>query len=113
MTSWRPTLADLKADMSITSSRDDVPLQTSLDASCAYVEQYHFQRYDFDGAGLYPPVPGTFVRGVLMLAARDNARRRSQDGLLGSGDATARIPNFDADIERLLQLRRAGRAIVG
>lgn len=113
MTTWPPSLADLKADMSITSTRDDVPLQTSLDASVAYVEQVHLNRYDFDGSGLYAPIPRTFFRGVLMLAARDNARRRSVDGLVQAGDASARLPSFDSDIERLLKLGRRGRSIVG
>lgn len=113
MLTWPPTLAQFKADMAITSTRDDVQLQNSLDASIAYVEQVHAGRYDFALTGIGAPVPGTFPRGVILLAARDNARRRSPDGLVAGGDATARIPNFDADIERLLQLRRAGKAIVG
>lgn len=53
MAAWPPELPALKTDMGITDERDDVALQTMLDAAVAFVQRVRagqrIGRVDFDG----------------------------------------------------------------
>lgn len=103
---WPPLLEDLKADLNISASdtRDDANLATDLAAARAVVERELAGDFDFAGTNALLPSPSADVlKGTVRLAGRFNARRRSPDGLVDSGDfGTSRIPRFDADIERML-----------
>lgn len=111
MAPWPPQLEDLKVDLKIAPSdtRDDVLLQTDLDAAVAYVERE--RRGDFNFLGVTTgtlatkPLPNSDVRmGTVRLAGRWSARRRSPDGLIDAGNefGTSRIPRDDTDIQRQL-----------
>lgn len=112
---WPPPLADLKADMSVPDNRDDELLQANLDAAVDFVERV---RSDVDYGQF--PLPGAKVPtadlalGTIRLAARWFTRRRSPEALVDMADlGSARIPSFDADIDRLLRIGRHARAIIG
>lgn len=109
---WPPTLEQLKGDLRIPldNERDDVELQQDLDAAVVVVERV---RSDLDYTAdpmLLDTVPrpdSDLVLGTIRLAGRWNARRRSPDGLVAMAElGTARVPSFDPDIERLLQIGR-------
>jgi hypothetical protein len=112
---WPPRLADLKADMNVPGDQDDALLQANLDAAVGVVERV---RSDVD-YGAYP-LPGAKVPsadlklGTIRLAARWFTRRRSPEALLDMAElGSARVPSFDADIDRLLRTGRYARAILG
>ena len=109
---WPPTLAQLKGDLRIPieNERDDVELQQDLDAAVVYVQR---ERSDLDFTadpmllGTVPRPDSDVVLGTIRLAGRWNARRRSPDGLVAMAElGTARVPAFDPDIERMLQIGR-------
>lgn len=103
-----PTLEGLKLDAGITVTTNDDVLQSQLDAAIAYVMRRRSDlNYNADLSDPNPAPGADFVLGVYRLAIRWNTRRRSPDGLITAGDmGTARIPAFDADIERMLGIGR-------
>lgn len=113
--SWPPTLAALKVDLKIDASdnRDDVTLQSDLDAAVTLVARvrkgaFLFDPTDITQFGLPAPTPD-IVLGTLRLAGRWHARRRSPDGLIDMQDlGSARVPGSDPDIDRLLGMGRYG-----
>ena len=46
---WPPALVELKEDLDIDDSTDDILLQMHLDAAVEFVERFHDGRYDFAG----------------------------------------------------------------
>lgn len=63
--------------------------------------------FTIDSLSGRPAPPKDLALGTIRLATRWHARRRSPDALLSMGDlGTARIPNFDPDIERMLGIGR-------
>lgn len=111
---WPPTLEQFRADAGVDAlglpgePEDSETLQRVLDAAVAYVERVR-PDVDYDGAGStgYPPVTAEHHLGTLRMAARLWARRRTVDGVISAGDlGTARVPAYDADIERLLCIGR-------
>lgn len=110
---WPPQLPALKEDLSIApaDTRDDVRLQTVLDAAVAKVVELREGDFNFGGGAdgeAELPNPGPDVElGTIRLAARWHARRRSLDALVSMGElGSARVPAFDADIEQLLGVGR-------
>lgn len=109
--SWPPELRELKADLSLQpgDTVDDAALAVQLAAAVAFVERVHADRYTFTGIPTEAlPSPGSDVElGTVRLAGRWFTRRRSPDGLVVSTEfGSTRIPSFDPDIERLLQVGR-------
>ena len=114
---WPPELAELKDDLKISDTRDDVRLQQVLDAAVAFVERIKLGRYDFsngEDSGCDLPPPDMDLRlGTLRLAGRWHVRRRSPDGLITAAElGSARVPSFDADIERLLGIGRYAPPVI-
>ena len=103
-----PTLADLKADMNISDTRDDVVLQTQLDAAIAYAMTARPElNYDANPLNNNPSPSAAFRLGVIRQVGRWNARRRSPDMVVAGGDlGTSRIPSWDPDIERMMKIGR-------
>lgn len=105
-----PTLEGLKndADLDLTDTTLDDVLQFQLDSVIDYVQRCRSDlNYDGDIANPNPAPGADFVLGVYRLAIRWNTRRRSPEGLITAGDlGTARIPAYDADIERMLGIGR-------
>lgn len=84
-------------------------LTRDLDAAVEFVERVHRGRFNFDGAPSSPLRQPTtdLKKGVLMLAIRLDARRRSVNGLVFMGEqGVGRIPYDDPDISRLLRIGR-------
>lgn len=113
MTAWPPTVTAVQLDAKLEGveldSGDLARLQLVLDAAVALVERLRAGSFDFRDDAFDPlPAPGAdVVLGTVRLAGRWHARRRSPDGLISAGElGTSRIPNFDADIERLLGIGR-------
>lgn len=107
MTTWPPTLQDLKDDMGETTGRDDSRLQRMLDAAVAFVQRRHAGVFDFAGDELsgLPPPDEDLVTGTIRLARRWHTRGRSPDGLIDAGDlGTNRVPSLDHDIARMLRI---------
>lgn len=117
---WPPTLAEAKADREVSeragmSTRDDAALQSALDAAVEYVQA---ARKDLNysrgavGEDLLP-FPGVLVKlGTIRLAARYFYRRTNVEGVVSLGEAgSARLPSFDADIERMLRIGRFRRPV--
>jgi hypothetical protein len=101
----------LKQDQRIADAdtRDDEDNETQLKAAIAFVEDVHEGRFDFaDESGSELPRPGKqMVLGAIRLAVRWRTRRRSPDALIVAGElGGARVPTFDPDIERMLQIGR-------
>ena len=120
---WPPALSELKLDMKIdvTDTRDDARLQQTLDAAVATVERvrpvFHYDNatmFQADGITLRPEPPDDLRLGTLRLAARWHIRRRSQDGMIFVSQemGSARVPSFDADIERLLGIGRFAKPVI-
>lgn len=113
MSTWPPTLADLKSDMGVTDDRDDDRLAMVLAAAVAFVQRVR-PRFDYTGdalAGLPAPTDDLWL-GTLRLAGRWHVRRRSPDALVQMADLGAsRVPPFDADIERLIGIGRYAAAV--
>jgi len=119
MTTWPPTLDELKTDLKIdlADTRDDDRLSSDLAASVSFVERV---RSDVQYDPLNPdqfdlPVPtADHWLGTLRLAGRWGDRRRSPDGTISMGElGTSRVSTFDPDIDRMLRIGRHARARVG
>lgn len=109
MAVWPPTLDDLKGDMNINDSRDDVALALRLSAAIDFVKE---QRYDLkfddtDPTDLRPLVDDRVFLGTLRLAARWFTQRRSdQDTIPTAEFGTYTVSAVDQDIQRLLRIGR-------
>ena len=114
---WPPTLDALKADRRIdpTDTRDDERLQQALDAAIAFVESVRPRfNYAGDPESTLPEPNADLVLGTIRLAGRWYTRGRSPDGLVAMAEqGSARVPSFDADIEKLLRIGRYARAVIG
>lgn len=109
MTTWPPTLTDLKLDLGVDDTRDDAQMQLDLDGAIDYVQRACADTWNFDGTKPWLPNPigADAFLGTLRLAGRTIYRRRSPDGMVAITDMGAvRIPSSDADIERYLQTGR-------
>ncbi|MDG4790376.1 hypothetical protein O7626_31405 [Micromonospora sp. WMMD1102] len=119
MTTWPPTLTDLKQDMGPEfeddGGQDDDRLQLVLDASVAFVERVRSDvNFDGDLGSDLEDVSPDLVLGTLRLASRWHTRRRSPDALIQMAEMGAsRVPTFDPDIERLLQIGRHQQWVCG
>jgi len=109
MSTWPPTLDDLKDDRGIdsTDDRNNDRLQMVLDAAVAFVERVRSGDYRFDlqdATQTFLPTPTADLwLGTLRLAGRWHQRRQSPDALIQMAEMGAgRVPSFDADIDRLL-----------
>lgn len=112
---WPPQLLDLKIDLGVGDTRDDVVLQTVLDAAVEWVANARRSSFNFAGtpASLLPAPTANIVLGTLRLAGRWHSRRRSPDGLVDMGElGSSRISSYDPDIERLLSVGRYRKAVV-
>lgn len=108
---WPPSLEEVKDEMKLEPGdrRDDRRIARELAAAVAFVERVHASRYDFhDESGSGRPSPtADLALGTMRLAIRWVARGRSQDGLIDMGElGSTRVPSFDPDIDRLLQIGR-------
>jgi hypothetical protein len=119
MTTWPPTLDELKTDLKIdlNDTRDDVRLASDLAAAVAFVERvrpaFRYDQYDPDQFDK-PEVTADHWLGTVRLAGRWNDRRRSPDGTISMGDlGTSRVSSFDPDIDRMLRIGRHAKAKVG
>lgn len=114
MESWPPDLDELKTDLKLTDTRDDVRLQQVLDASIAFVERKHAGRWAFgDEFSTLGEPPADVRLGTLRLAGRWHLRRRSPDGLVSAGElGNSRVPSVDADIARMLQIDRYSGSVI-
>ena len=108
--SWPPTLDDLKRDLEIEDTRDDVVLGDQLTAAVAFVERVHKASFDFatPPTTSLPSPPEDIVLGTVRLAGRWHTRRRSPDGLVNMGAelGSTRVTTSDVDIDRLLRIGR-------
>lgn len=108
--SWPPTLEMLKLDTdapAMVSAQQEARLAQTLAASIAFVERARAGQIDFTGdtMGELPMPDADLVLGTIRLAVRWNARRRSVDGLVDMGtQGIGRMPQFDADLERMLRI---------
>jgi hypothetical protein len=100
-----PTLAELKAWLGLDPSdtTDDVVLQESLAA--ALVNQDKVVDYPDDGSG-GKDYTSDLREALFLRAQRLAARRNSPEGVVGLAGAggdfvAARLPSYDADMERL------------
>ncbi|MEO3930764.1 hypothetical protein ABGB07_44010 [Micromonosporaceae bacterium B7E4] len=119
MIDWPPPLTDLKRDMGPAfeddGGQDDDRLQVVLDAAVAFVERVRPDvNFSGDlGSDLEDP-SADLVLGTLRLAGRWHTRRRSPDALIQMAELGAsRVPAFDPDIERLLQIGRHQKWVCG
>lgn len=114
---WPPTLAALKVDMKIgvTDDRDDVQLQSALDASVAFVEERRPRvNYTEDPLSTYPEPTDDLILGTIRLAARWYRRSYASDGAAYMGElGTGQVPWVDPDIERMLRIGRFAKAVIG
>lgn len=109
MAVWPPTLDDLKAELSIDDSRDDVPLALRLSAAIDFVlEQRTDIKYDTsDPDDLRPLVDDRVFLGALRLASRWYTQRRSDADTITTAEfGTYQVAAVDADIQRLLKIGR-------
>lgn len=117
---WPPVLDELKSDLGLPpgDTRTDVKLQRVLDASVAFVEGQKRSVFDFSngedsGCDLLPPPTADVRLGTIRLASRWHTRGRSPDGLIAMAEmGSARVPSFDADIERLLGIGRYSPPVI-
>lgn len=115
MSTWPPTLSDLKVDLKIDVGdvRNDGRLALDLSAAVTFVERVKSGQFLFDAtdpdqviAGLPLPDDDLFL-GTLRLAGRWGSRRRSPDALIQMAElGSSRVPSFDTDIDRMLRLGR-------
>lgn len=108
---WPPQLWELKQDASLRpdDTKDDDRLQQTLDAAVSFYERVKSGKIDFTNSVLPElPTPTSDMRlGIVRLAYRWHIRRRSPAMLMALGDlGETRLPSFDPDIERLLQIGR-------
>ncbi|PRX48680.1 hypothetical protein B0I33_104498 [Prauserella shujinwangii] len=114
---WPPTLDALKDDLGSEykqgSDRADSQLERCLDAAVRFVQRVR-PSFDYDGdplSDLPAPTPDLEL-GTIRLAGRWYIRRRSPDALIAMGElGSARVPSFDADIDRLLGIGRFRGAV--
>lgn len=114
--SWPPQLPDVKDDLGVTDTRDDVALASVLVTAVAYVEEARAGEFNFaaDPDSLLPAPGPALVLGTVRLAGRWFNRRRSPDGLIDMGElGTTRVPSVDPDIERMLGIGRWRAPMVG
>lgn len=116
---WPPTLDQLKADMRVNDTRDDVILSGELAGCIAYVERVKgsaVDLYGFDGPEAVPrrvPFDTGYWLGTMRLAARQHARRRSPDGMVASLDqGSIRIGTGDSDIDRMLRVGKFASPVI-
>ena len=101
---WPPAVGDVKGDLGLFDDRDDEQLGACLDAAVTFVESVRSDRGPVFGTG---PTGADLWLGTVRLAGRWHTRRRSPDMLISMGElGSARVPAFDADIERLLGIGR-------
>lgn len=117
---WPPTLQELKLDLGsaydAASDPADPQLQQVLDAAVTFVERLRAGWFNFNADPLCdaPDPTSDLILGTLRLAGRWHTRRRSPDGLIAMAEmGSARVPAFDADIERLLRVGRHATPAVG
>lgn len=114
---WPPLLPELKSDLKIddVDTRDDDRLQVVLDAAVAFVERVRGSDFNFaedPESDLSDPTSDLRL-GVLRLAGRWHARRKSPEALIEMGEfGSARVPQFDSDIERMLGVGRYRKAVI-
>lgn len=121
MSTWPPTLTELKTDMKIKpgegdSTNLDAQLEQTLDAAVAFVERvrpaFRYDQTDIAQFGLPDPTDDLRL-GTLRLAGRWHIRRRSPDGMVAMGElGSARVASFDSDIERLLGIGRFAKPVI-
>lgn len=88
----------------------DESLQTNLDAAVEFVQdrkrRFRYDATDPDQFNLPEPTADLWL-GTIRLAARWNARRRSQDAMINMQElGVTRVSSGDADIDRMLRLGR-------
>lgn len=96
-------------------TRDDDDFTMQLSAAISFVEDKHDGVFDFaDESGSALPRPGAeMVLGAIRLAVRWKTRRRSPDALIAAGElGSSRVPSFDPDIERMLQIGRYAPPVI-
>jgi hypothetical protein len=109
MAVWPPTLDDLKADLGINDSRDDVAMSLRLSAAIDFVlEQRTDIKYDTsDPLDLRPLVNDTVFLGTIRLAARWYTQRRSDADTIPTAEfGTYQVAAVDQDIQRQLKIGR-------
>lgn len=110
MTTWPPTIDELKTELKIDlpDTREDARLTTDLAAAVAWVQKVKPGfRYDITNpAQIALPDPTPDLRlGTLRMASRWNDRRRSRDGMVSMGEmGMTRVSSYDNDIDRMLGL---------
>lgn len=110
---WPPTLEQLKGDIKqqgLGTPQDDDVLQSILDAAVEFVQdrkrKFRYDETDPDQMDLPPPSADLWL-GTIRLAARWNARRRSQDAMINMQElGVTRVSSGDSDIDRMLRLGR-------
>lgn len=109
MAVWPPTLNDLKAEMNVTDSRDDVALALRLSAAIEFViEQRSDIKFDTsDPLDLRPLVDDRVFLGTLRLAQRWFTQRRSDADTITTAEfGTYTVSAVDQDIQRQLRIGR-------
>lgn len=108
MSTWPPTVADVKNDAGINVETDDGILATELDAAVAFVRRNR-KRFNYDSDPLceWPAPTDDLWLGTVRLAKRWHDRRRAAAGQIFMGDTGSdTVPYVDPDIERMLGLGR-------
>lgn len=114
--SWPPKVEALRSELGrkADDTAEDDLLKAALNAAISFVERVHVERYNFGDAPLLSAPGDDTYLGTLYLARRLHSRRRSPDGVIDLGElGSARIPSFDPDIDRLLQIGRYSRMVFG
>jgi hypothetical protein len=112
MTTWPPTLTQLKTDakIDVADTRFDSLLTECLNAAIAYVERVRTDvNFDDESGTTAPPTPVTddLVLGTLRYARRLVYRADTPGGnIVVDGIGASPIPGWDADIEKLLRIGR-------
>jgi hypothetical protein len=114
--SWPPKVEALRQELGRKpeDTADDDLLKSALAAAISFVQRVHQERYNFGDAPLLSAPDDDMHLGTLYLARRLHSRRRSPDGVIDLGElGSTRIPSFDPDIDRLLQIGRYSRMVFG
>jgi transposase len=109
MSTWPPTVDDVKTDAAITVSADDARLAQVLNAAIAYVTRVRPRfNYEADPLSCDPAPTDDLWLGTVRLAGRWHTRRRAAAGQIYFGEtgASDSVPFVDPDIERLLGIGR-------
>lgn len=115
MTTWPPTLTQLKADakVDVADTRFDTLLTECLNAAIAYVERVRTDvNFDDESESDAPATPVTddLVLGTLRYARRLVYRADAPGGnVIVDGVGASPLPSFDSDIDRLLRVGRYAR----